>query len=413
MRYEEVVEIIQNKRRFGNLPGVEVSRRMLAAVENPHEGLPFIHIAGTNGKGSTAAFLRGITKEAGIKTGMFTSPHLVDFTERIQIDGNEIPKEDVVRIGEQLLALDLSVNPTMFDYCFVMAMMYFKEQGCRLVILETGLGGRLDSTNVIPHPLVTVITKIGYDHMEALGNTLREIAEEKAGIIKEKTVVISESQEPEVAGVLRRVCREKTVMLCEITEEELSGEKSGFFFQGEYYTPTMGGAYQWQNAAAAVLTSQKLNKLGYHIEKEVVLRGIEKSVWPGRMEVIQEKPYLLIDGAHNSHGVKALANSLRCGYPGEKFHFIMGVMADKDYENMIEDILPFAIDVTAVTLENERALKAETLARTIGEKGIPSTHCADMKEAFGRYVNKENILEKTVAFGSLYFVGDIKKLFNI
>ncbi len=175
MEYQEIIHTIENKRRFGSLPGVVVSRKLLAAVGDPQNDLAFIHIAGTNGKGSTAAFLREILKEAGIRAGMFTSPHLIDFTERIQVDGRQIPGEDAARLGEMLLNLDLEVHPTMFDYCLAMALLYFREQGCQLVIFESGLGGRLDSTNVISAPLVSVITKIGYDHTEVLGDTLDQI----------------------------------------------------------------------------------------------------------------------------------------------------------------------------------------------------------------------------------------------
>ena len=188
--YEEVIDIIQNSRRFGNLTGSEITKIMLETLEHPEEGMPYIHVAGTNGKGSVSAFLCAILKEAGLKTGMFTSPHLVDFRERIQINDEMISKEDVHRLGNLLLAQNFGVQPTMFDYCLAMALLYFKEQQCDVIVLETGLGGKYDSTNAVGTPAVSVITKIGMDHMAILGNTLVEIAGEKAGIIKAGTKLV-------------------------------------------------------------------------------------------------------------------------------------------------------------------------------------------------------------------------------
>lgn len=190
--YEEVLDKIENARRFGNLPGVEVSRAMLHGLGEPQKGMPYVHIAGTNGKGSVCAFLSSTLKEAGYKVGVFTSPHLVDFRERITVNGEMIPKETVTRIGNRLLEEDFGVSPTMFDYCMAMAVLYFKEQQCDIAVMETGLGGKLDSTNALGIPDVAIITRIGYDHMAILGNTLSEIAAEKAGIIKKGSYIISE-----------------------------------------------------------------------------------------------------------------------------------------------------------------------------------------------------------------------------
>ena len=210
MTYEEVVDQINQIRRFGNLAGVEVAGRMLKALGSPQAGIPLIHIAGTNGKGSVSAFLCAILREAGLRVGMFTSPHLVDFRERIQINGKMISKGDTQRIGVQLLAMDFGVQPTMFDVTLAMAILYFKEQRCD--VIETGLGGRLDATNAVGVPDVTVITKIGYDHMAVLGNTLAEIAAEKTGIIKKGTSLVLESQEAEVMTVFEAKVREEGII---------------------------------------------------------------------------------------------------------------------------------------------------------------------------------------------------------
>ena len=202
LNYKEVINTIENKRRFGNLKGVEISERMLEILGHPEKDLKIVHIAGTNGKGSVSAFLHSIFEQAGLKVGMFTSPHLVDFRERIQINGEMISKEDVERIGNELLSIDFGVYPTMFDYCLAMALLYYNEKQCDVVVLETGLGGKYDSTNACGIPDVTVIAKIGFDHMAILGNTLSQIAGEKAGILKKGTKLVMESQEKEALDLM-------------------------------------------------------------------------------------------------------------------------------------------------------------------------------------------------------------------
>lgn len=408
MEYQEIIHTIENKRRFGSLPGVVVSRKLLAAVGDPQNDLAFIHIAGTNGKGSTAAFLREILKEAGIRAGMFTSPHLIDFTERIQVDGRQIPREDAARLGEMLLNLDLEVHPTMFDYCLAMALLYFREQGCRLVILETGLGGRLDSTNVISAPLVSVITKIGYDHTEVLGDTLDKIAAEKAGILKPNTFMVSESQQQPAEKVLKDCCSKLGISYQFVEAEKIKAVDHGFSYEGKgSYRMRMLGMHQRENAMAAVFAAEALRIYGFEITDAQISQGIENATWNGRMELISKEPYLLIDGAHNGHGVHALAESLKELYPDEKFRFIMGVLADKDYKQMVKEILPLAESVTTVTPDSGRALQGETLAEYIRSYGVFAENTEQMQEAFLQ------IRDKTVAFGSLYFIGEIRKFFHL
>ena len=206
--YEEVVDIIQNTRRFGNMTGYEVSKRMLEQLGNPQSGIPFVHVAGTNGKGSTTAFLCKILEQTGKKVGMFTSPHLICFEERIRINGVYISQEDVTRLGNLLLDTSFDVSPTMFDYCLVMAVLYFKEQQCDIMVMETGIGGRYDSTNALGVPELAIITKIGFDHTAILGDTLEEIAGEKAGIMKAGCPVVTSEQQPPASEVLLQNFRE-------------------------------------------------------------------------------------------------------------------------------------------------------------------------------------------------------------
>ena len=394
--YKEVIDKIENSRRFGNLPGVEVTRRMLAALGNPQEGLRFIHVAGTNGKGSTCAFLTNIFTQAGLKCGCFTSPHLIHFEERITVGQQMIPKDAVTRIGNELLAMDFGVTPTMFDYCLVMAVLYFKECGCDVAVMETGLGGRLDSTNALGNPMVAVITRIGYDHMAILGNTLTKIASEKAGILKENVPAIFAPQEEEALAVLRK--HPGTL----VSSEDM--EKVAFM------KPGLMGAYQLENGAAAMLAAQKfLSQIGFDEERAdaAIEAGIHTAIWKGRMEVLSEEPYLMVDGAHNSNGIHALKTSLMKLYPDEKFHFVMGVMADKDYEKMIEELLPLAIDFVTVTPESSRALQAESLAEKIRSQEIPARSIASVADV----LTLPRVGEKTIALGSLYFIGELEAIY--
>lgn len=394
--YQEVIDKIENSRRFGNLPGVEVTKRMLATLGNPQEGLAFIHVAGTNGKGSTCAFLTNILTKAGLKCGCFTSPHLIHFEERITVDQKMIPKDAVTRLGNELLSIDFGVTPTMFDYCLVMAVLYFKECGCDVAVMETGLGGRLDSTNALGNPMVAVITRIGYDHMAILGNTLTEIASEKAGILKENVPAIFAPQDDEALAVLRK--HPGTLVSSEDMEKVASMK------------PGLMGAYQLENGAAAMLAAQiYFAKIGLDEKKalEAIQRGIHTAVWKGRMEVLSEEPYLMVDGAHNSNGIHALKTSLMKLYPDEKFHFVMGVMADKDYEKMIEELLPLAIDFVTVTPESSRALQAESLAEKIRSQEIPARSIASVADV----LTLPRVGEKTIALGSLYFIGELEAIY--
>lgn len=491
--YNEVIHIIENTRRFGKLTGYDVSKRMLEQLGNPQSGIPFVHVAGTNGKGSTTAFLCKILEQTGKKVGMFTSPHLITFEERIRINGQYISKEDVTRIGNHLLEMDFDVSPTMFDYCLAMAVLYFKEQHCDIMVIETGIGGRYDSTNALGTPEVAVITKIGFDHTAILGDTLEAIAGEKAGIIKPGCSVVIHEQQPQVTKVLLENFKLVNQLNDEIEPvqtkqewEEDAGaldvsEEPAFFkvtredlrFAGSI-PMKMPVGYQIENAATAALAAKvllyKWLKRGVLFKGELpfekkeisaknttkyitaesnqvcetnqeadlcekakmqintwIRTGISETFWKGRMEIINHHPFFMIDGAHNSHGVWALAGSLQELYPNEKFHFIMAVMADKDYEEMIDVLLPLAIDFTTVTPESNRALQSKDLAECIARKGVKARYAENMEEVIlpllpkqreHRSVSKENesytdLVEshhKIIAFGSLYFIGAIEAM---
>lgn len=405
--YEEVIRQIENTHRFGNLPGVEVMEHVLKQLAGINGKLPFVHIAGTNGKGSVCAFMTEIFRKSGLKAGAFISPHVVFFEERISVNGQMISREDVARLGNKLLDTDFGVNLTMFDYCLAMALMYFTEQGCDIMVIETGLGGRLDSTNAIGLPLATVITKIGYDHVAILGDKLEDIAREKAGIIKTGSHVFSEQQEEEAEAVIRDAADKCQVQLTFVTKEEIEAASK--------YNLSLLGVHQWENAAVAKLAAEYVlekfinaavtdgNKLKKN-EPEII-SALRETVWQGRMEILSQKPFFMVDGAHNGHGVLALRDSLKTLYPCEKFHMIMAVMADKDYKAMVEELLPYAEDFVAVNMDNSRALQAKDLAEFINSRGVKAD-CVDSVEEALKTLRADT---KNLAFGSLYFIGEIKE----
>ena len=412
MSYEELVEQISTSRRFGRAPGVECSAAVMELLGHPEAALSFVHVAGTNGKGSVCAFLREICEKAGLRAGLFTSPHLQKFTERIQIGHAQIPQEEALRLGRVVMAANhrlmasRGINLTMFDYCLAIGLLYFREQQVDLVILETGMGGRLDSTNIIAPPVASVITGIGLEHTEYLGDTIGKIASEKAGILKPGTRAVLMDQDEEALDVLESACRRFGIPY------RLSGSVDA---QGDYkdvhYEIGMIGVYQRKNAAAAIEAARVLVQAGYaQITPEAVAQGLRDARWPGRMELVSRRPWVLLDGAHNVHGVTALAESLRALDAGARYTFFMGVMADKDYEAMVELILPLAKHIYALAPDSERALPADKLCELIRRKGAGADVCADVAQ-LTELLSAQPETEKCVVFGSLYLIGEIRQCF--
>ncbi|MBP5324549.1 MAG: bifunctional folylpolyglutamate synthase/dihydrofolate synthase [Pseudobutyrivibrio sp.] len=396
MTYEQVVNTIDNKRRFGKACGRDVTREFMDALGHPEQGMHFIHIAGTNGKGSVAAFVSSILQaasfasEKSFKVGLFTSPHLIDYTERIQIDGVHIPREEVTRIGQSLLGMELKLEPTMFDYWLAMAIMYFKEQQVDYVVLETGLGGAKDSTNGLSQlPEVCAITSIGLEHTQYLGNTLAEIAGEKAGIIKPGVPVVIGQMDDEASAVIEARADEMGCILHRATTVD-KDVKLGLF-----------GGYQRKNAAVAI---EIIKCLPLAVDNQTIATGLANARWPGRMDIISEDPFILIDGAHNPSGVRALADSLLGEFTKFKFSFIMAVMADKDYVEMAKIISPIAQRIYTVTIDYSRALQAETLAENLKNIGIDAVACENYKDAINRASAQDNPI---IVMGSLYFIGEV------
>ena len=411
MDYDTLVDRISGSRRFGKAPGITCSQAVCELLGRPQDELRFVHIAGTNGKGSVAAFLREICMRAGLRVGCFTSPHLERFTERIQIGHTQIAPEDVLRFGRIVwkanhrLMVSEGLNLTMFDYCLAIALLYYREQGVDLVILETGMGGRLDSTNIIAAPLVAVITGIGLEHTEYLGTTVAQIASEKAGILKAGTQAVLMEQPQEALDVLKERCRQLQVPVCISGSVDADGR-----YGDAHYEIGMFGSYQHQNAAAAIEAARILEQTFPQMTPQAVRDGIRDARWPGRMEVVSEQPWVLLDGAHNVHGVTALVHSLRDWNAQQKYIFFMGVMAEKDYETMIGQILPLAKHIYTLTPDSSRALNAEALCDMIREKGGSADVCLDGHHMM-ELIHAQAADEKCVVVGSLYLIGAVRKLF--
>ena len=384
---------------------------------NPQKDLKFIHIAGTNGKGSTAAFLSSILKEAGYKVGLFTSPYIEVYNERMQINNVNITDEELAEIATHVFPFADSLDdaPTEFELNTAISMVYFQKNHCDIVVLEVGMGGELDSTNVIDSPEVAVICAIGMDHTEELGDTIEKIAKTKAGIIKEGTRTVLYKQADLITEIVKARCRQVGASLdisepdqIEFLDMDLEGQR--FCYPGfeKLETPLIG-QYQLDNAALVLKTVEVMRNRGWNISKDAVLKGFKNVSWPGRFEIILKDPLFIVDGAHNPHGIRVTAASLKAVFKDRKVVFIVGVMADKDYNDMIEQILPLALEVNCVTPDNQRALCGDRLAEIIRARGVSAVAFNTISEAVDCAVEKAKT-EKTgvTALGSLYMIGAIK-----
>ena len=419
MNYDEALEYIHTLERFGSRPGLERITRVLKKFKNPQNNLKFIHIAGTNGKGSTAAFSASILRSAGLKTGLFISPFVVDFRERIQIDGEFIAKSDLARLTERVrTAVNGNDYLTEFEFITVLAFLYFGEKNCDVVVLETGLGGRLDATNVIEKPLVSVITRIGLDHTKVLGDTVPLITAEKCGIIKNcSPVVTPASQLPEALAVIENSCREKQSPLFKVETpsfSSLSPFETCIDMDGNKYNLGLTGAYQAENAVlAAAAVKAAFPKIG----QKDLKNGLENARFPARFEVISRNPLVILDGAHNPCGAAALATALK-NTGLSRLVAVCGMMADKEVSRVLETVSPFLSSVVCLSVtSNMRSLPGEKLAEKASAfcPSSAANSCDEALNSAAETLKKENA-EGILVFGSLYLAGEIRekliKFFN-
>ena len=417
MDYKEALDYIAQTSWRGSKPGLERITRLCGLMGDPQKELEFIHVAGTNGKGSFCALLSSILVKAGYKTGMFISPYLEVFNERMQINGENIPDDELAEITEYTAPFADSMDdpPTEFELNTAIALEYFKRNKCDIVILEAGMGGELDSTNVIDPPLLSVIMHIALDHTAWLGDTKEKIALTKSKIIKKGSRAVLYKQDENVTEVIRNRCKEVGAGLY-ISEPEslklINADLSGQTFETEDFgriTVPLIGKYQAENIAVVLKAAEVLRKFGYEITDKNIKDGLKEAKWPGRFEVLRKDPYFIVDGGHNPDGIKAAKESLEYFFGGEKIIFIFGVMADKDYEQMADIILPLAKEVFCVAPDNERALLPGELAELINKKNIQARACKDVKEAVLLALESAKETTPVCAIGSLYMAGDIRK----
>lgn len=423
MNYQEALAYIQECRKYGSVPGLENTRELLRRLGNPQEGLKFVHIAGTNGKGSVLAMVSSVLTESGYKTGRYLSPWIFTYRESFQIDGKPICKADLGRYmsrvaaaAEEMAAEGLA-HPTAFEMETALSLLWFWEKGCDIVVLETGLGGLLDATNVIPAPQVCVLTSIGMDHMAVLGETLAEIAAQKAGIIKPGSRVVSIQQAQEAMRVIEDACASCGCPLRIADPKKAAGIRYGLEWQKLSYggyrglTIQLSGRYQIDNCVLAVEALRALMEAGWDIPEEKLRSGLQNARWPGRFQVIGKKPLFLVDGAHNEDGARRLAESIAFHFTNKRILYIIGILKDKDAEAILRLTCPAAEAIIAVaTPGNPRAMPALELAQ-LARRFHPNVTAADsLEEAVEMAKLLAGADDVIVAFGTLSFQGDLIKI---
>ena len=421
MTGQEAVALIHQNAWTGRKPGLSRTLALLERVGNPHLALNYVHITGTNGKGSTAAMTASVLTAAGLRTGLFTSPHLWRFHERFQVDGVPIPDEALGRIAERVLEAGKGMQDpaTEFELMTAVGLLYFLEARCDIVVLEVGLGGRLDSTNVIPAPEAAVITNIGLEHTAELGNTRALIAYEKAGILKPGSRAVLYRQSREVEDVIESVCRKQGVPLTRTAPEKLTvlssgldGQRFTYRGRGPYRIPLLG-PHQLQNAAVALDTLQTLSDRGWNIPQEAVVQGLARTVWPARMELVRRRPDVILDGGHNPQCIEALAKALRALWPNRTFTFLTGVLADKDYPAMMGELLPLAERFVTITPDSPRAMPAPALADYLAGQGAQALPCGTTEEGLNQALALAGPEDAVCVCGSLYLIGEVRHLLGL
>jgi dihydrofolate synthase/folylpolyglutamate synthase len=428
--------------------------RLTALLDNPQHRFKAIHIAGTKGKGSTAAMIASILQAAGYKTGLYTSPHLHTFRERIQLDGQLIGGETVADLTERLQPLVSQVeNLTTFEIMTALAFLYFSEEGADLAVLEVGMGGRLDATNIVT-PLVAVITSLSYDHTPYLGSTLPLIAREKAGIIKDNAVVVSAPQLPEAMAVIEETCRERGALLFRVGEQ-WTWQEGGMNLEGQSFTVHLNsparhvlrgarqasevgqdsslpiihplydlfsrgtrrhrcwipllGEHQLVNATTAVAVADLLPGLSVHISEEAIAQGLRQVRWPGRLEVLSPAPFLVVDGAHNADSAHKLAVALRKYFQYERLILIFGASLEKDVDGMLRELLPLAHQVIITQAQHPRATKTQSLREALLAQGCEPFSSSNVAEALDCALRLAQERDLICATGSLFVVAEVQE----
>ena len=427
MNYQEAINFIENSHKFGMRLGLENSYKLLELLGNPQDKLKFIHVAGTNGKGSVCSFISNTLKEQGYKVGLYTSPYLETFTERIRLNGNNIPEEDVARIITimkdkiEQMAAEGHPYPTEFEIETAMAFYYYCEQEADYVVLEVGLGGRYDATNVIKSPLASVIVSLSLDHIGVLGDTLGKIAYEKAGIIKEDGITVVYKQKPEAEEVIKEVCKEKNSKYIEADFKHLEIKKSDIHSQifdctilGEKFENMeikLIGDHQVNNAVLALTVIKVLkDERNIEISEEAIRRGFLNTAWPGRIEKIKDNPVFIIDGAHNVDGAKSLSKALDKHFKGRKMTLLIGMLKDKDIDSVLSLLMDKFDKVITTTPNSDRAISCEELKDKVQKYVDDVIAIPNIEDAVKYTLENAKDDDIIISAGSLYMIGTVRTL---
>lgn len=420
MTYDEAVEFVDSTKKYGSILGLESIRNLMQELGNVQEQLHIIHVAGTNGKGSVCAFLSAALTEAGYRVGRYNSPAVFERREVFRIGETMISKEEYAAVFErvqtacEVLTKRGCPHSTVFEVETVAAFLWFYEKKCDLVLLETGMGGETDATNLITHPVCSVLTSIGMDHMQYLGNTIEEIAKVKAGVIKKGCPVVALKQGDSVCEVIKNKAEEcgSRCVLVEVPQYMQEAPIWGTTLQDVRYGSVhtaLGGIWQRENLSLALAVLKLLEESGYSITKEAVQNGIAKTIWHGRYEVLQTEPLFIIDGAHNPIAAKRLKETIEKDFTNREIIYIIGVLADKEHEKMLRLLLPGAKAVFTVTPDSPRALGGEILAKEAQKYADNIWYVPDIGKAVK--MAKETAKESDVilAVGSLSYLKEVKK----
>ncbi len=424
--YRETIEYLFALQKHGIKLALANSERLMELMGRPEGRFKSVHVAGTNGKGSTSAFIASVLRAAGYRVGLYTSPHLVDFTERIRINGEPISEAKVVELARRVRegyergaqSIRSSLNPTFFEVTTAVAFSYFAEEGVDLAVIEAGMGGRLDSTNVVT-PLVSVITNIDLEHMEFLGNTIERIAAEKAGIIKPGIPVVTGATQPEAVAVIERVAADKGAHVLlrnrDFRAERLvSGREQVFNYQGtntayKQLRLALPGGYQVENAALAVAAIERVRAAGVDVDEAALRSGLAQTRWEGRLERVAQNPDVYLDGAHNPASAKMLAGAVREMRPEyERVVLVLGILGDKDYRGIIAELVPLADHVIVTKPEYARAMDLSLLAAEARLLHGSVEPAATVALAIARARELASVGDLVLITGSLYIVGDAR-----
>lgn len=421
MEYSEVLQFIGGTKKFGAKAGLEKPRRLMELLGNPQDSLRFVHIAGTNGKGSTAAFLSEILVRSGYKTGLFTSPFLYEFNERMRINGENISDEALCRVIDRVkraadqMEADGGEYPTEFELVTAAAFCYFAEEQCDIVVLEVGLGGRFDATNIIKTPLVSVITSLSLDHTQYLGDTIRQIAVEKCGIIKENGVTVCYGeQKPEALKVISKATKERKnrLVVCDfgaLSDCSISVRGNDFTYRGRTYHTALCGEYQIYNAVTAIAVAEELRCSGFAISDATISEGLCAARWSGRLEMLSENPLIIADGSHNPDGMRAFAQTVGQLAEGRKTVCVVGMMKDKDCAEVLCELSNATRTVVMTTVDNPRSASAVELAAMAAGRFDEIDFKEDNKEALHRATELAGENGVVFVVGSLYLIDGARK----